>query len=78
MLANTTPGARAAQGSSTDYLTIGWALKRALIGICILAVSVGGIAWLLHATIDPNLDARAEDARASSKPVEVAVPASEI
>jgi hypothetical protein len=33
--------------------TLGWALKRAFLGLFILAVSVAGAAWLLYASIDP-------------------------
>lgn len=33
-----------------------WALRRALLGIFILAIGVGSIAWLTHASIDPALE----------------------
>lgn len=33
-----------------------WALKRALLGTAILVVSIGGLAWLTHAAIDPSLE----------------------
>lgn len=33
---------------------LGWALKRAIIGITILVVMFGGGAWLLYATIEPD------------------------
>lgn len=35
-------------------ITFGWFLKRAIIGIAILVVSIGGMAWLTHASIDPS------------------------
>ncbi len=35
-------------------ITIGWFLKRAIIGIAILVVSIGSMAWLTHASIDPS------------------------
>jgi hypothetical protein len=34
--------------------TLGWALRRALLGVFILSVSVTGAAWLLYASIDPD------------------------
>ena len=37
-----------------------WALRRALAGILILAVTVGGAAWLLYATIDQEAEASTE------------------
>lgn len=39
---------------------LGWALRRALLGLAILAVSIGGAAWLLYAAIDPDVEAGAE------------------
>ncbi|OYW55364.1 MAG: hypothetical protein B7Y80_13770 [Hyphomicrobium sp. 32-62-53] len=33
-----------------------WALRRALLGLLILTVGVGSMAWLTHASIDPNLE----------------------
>jgi hypothetical protein len=37
-------------------VTLGWFLKRTLIGIAILMVAMGGLAWLTYASIDPDLD----------------------
>lgn len=37
--------------------TLRWFVKRAAIGIAILSVSITGMAVLLHAAIDPQLDA---------------------
>ena len=37
-------------------MTFGWVMKRALLGIAILFVSMGSVAWLTYASIDPNLD----------------------
>ena len=34
-----------------------WALRRALLGILILTVGIGAMAWLTHASIDPTLEA---------------------
>ena len=43
-----------------------WALRRTAAGILILAVTVGGAAWLLYATIDQEAEASTE-ARALRK-----------
>lgn len=37
--------------------TASWFIKRAIIGVVILTVSIGSMAVLLHAGIDPRLDA---------------------
>ncbi|MBA3904996.1 MAG: hypothetical protein C0522_15190 [Rhodocyclaceae bacterium] len=37
-------------------VTLKWFLKRTLIGIAILMVAMGGLAWLTYASIDPDLD----------------------
>ncbi len=34
-------------------VTISWFAKRLVLGILILVISIGGLAWLLHAAIDP-------------------------
>jgi len=39
-------------------LTVGWAVRRALLGILILFVSIGGMAWLLHTSIDTTAHAQ--------------------
>jgi hypothetical protein len=36
-----------------------WALRRALLGLLILTVGIGAMAWLTHASIDPTLEAAA-------------------
>mgnify|MGYP001203913256 CR=1 FL=1 len=36
--------------------TLGWFLKRFLVGTAILLVAMGGLAWLTYASIDPALD----------------------
>lgn len=43
-----------------------WALQRALAGVAILAITIGGAAWLLYATIDQEAEAGTE-ARALRK-----------
>ena len=37
-------------------VTLGWVLKRSMIGIAILLVAMGGLGWLTYASIDPDLD----------------------
>lgn len=37
-------------------VTFAWFLKRSLIGIAILMVAMGGLAWLTYASIDPDAD----------------------
>jgi hypothetical protein len=38
-----------------------WALRRSLLGVLILAIGIGGAAWLTHASIDPTLEAAASE-----------------
>ena len=38
-----------------------WALRRSLLGLLILAIGIGGAAWLSHASIDPTLEAAASE-----------------
>lgn len=47
------------QGSFVRPVTLGWFLKRSLIGIAILLIAMGGLAWLTYASIDPDLDSDA-------------------
>ena len=39
--------------------TLGWALRRALLALLILSVTIAGSAWLLYASIDPDEEAGA-------------------
>lgn len=39
-------------------VSVGWFIKRTIIGIFILAITVGGMAWLTYASIDPALELR--------------------
>ncbi|KUO55350.1 MAG: hypothetical protein APF80_05100 [Alphaproteobacteria bacterium BRH_c36] len=51
-----TVGEYEAEASARRHVyTAGWFLKRLAIGILILVCSVGGLAWLTHAAIDPSL-----------------------
>jgi hypothetical protein len=52
----TTTGAAHAAEAPLQPITLGWALKRAVLGIVILAVAMGGVAWLTYASIDPELE----------------------
>jgi len=51
-----TERADVAPGASLRPVTLGWALKRALLGIAILVLAMGSVAWLTYASIDPNLE----------------------
>jgi hypothetical protein len=44
------------QSVPVRQVTLGWFFKRSLIGIAILLVAMGGLAWLTYASIDPDLD----------------------
>lgn len=44
------------QGAPVQQVTLGWFLRRSLLGLVILAVAMGGLAWLTYASIDPDLD----------------------
>ena len=35
-------------------MTFSWVMKRALLGVAILFIAFGGIAWLTYATIEHN------------------------
>lgn len=42
------------QVQPVDRLTLGWALRRAALGLLIMIVGCGGAAWLLYASIEPD------------------------
>ena len=58
MITTTTP-ARVEGGDvvALRVPTLGWALRRTLLALVILVVSVGGAACLLYASIDPEDEA---------------------
>lgn len=64
--------AAAAQDTLARPVTLRWFLKRSLIGIAILMVAMGGLAWLTHASIDPDgdgsLEPRAAKATRAAEP----------
>lgn len=45
---------RAAQAVPQHGATLGWALRRAALGMAILTVTVSALAWLMYATIEPD------------------------
>jgi len=49
--------------------TLGWALRRTALALLILVVAIGGFAWLLYASIDPD-----EESLPAAKPASHAVP----
>jgi hypothetical protein len=51
-----TERAAVAPGVSLRPVTLGWALKRALLGLAIIALAMGSVAWLTYASIDPDLE----------------------
>jgi hypothetical protein len=53
------------QGVPLRPITLAWFLKRSLIGLAILMVAMGGLAWLTYASIDPDLDGVPSTAEAS-------------
>ncbi len=44
----------------TAAFGLGWAIRRAILGLVILTVGVGSLAWLTHASIDPAPDATSQ------------------
>jgi hypothetical protein len=51
-------------------MSLGWVLRRALLGIAILFVTMGGVAWLTYASIDPDLDGRPSEAAKVTTPLQ--------
>jgi type II secretory pathway component PulL len=61
-----------------ETLTLGWALRRALLGLVILFLAMGSLAWLTYASIDPALDQDETPAQATQnlvQPIAVRPPA---
>jgi hypothetical protein len=44
------------------------ALKRAVLGLVILAVTMGGVAWLTYASIEPESDQTAKAVKTQRAP----------
>jgi zona occludens toxin (predicted ATPase) len=57
-----------APGKPVPRLTLGWALRRAMLGLLILFVMFGGGAWLLYSTIEPDRADASETAESSRVP----------
>lgn len=57
----------ALQVAPRTEIGVGWFLKRTVAAVIILCVSIGGVAWLMHASIDPALDANAAETRLSNE-----------
>ena len=45
----------ASKPKQRSHITVLWFLKRLVLGIVILVVSLGGLAWLTHAAIEPAI-----------------------
>lgn len=56
MRSSSTP--TAAQPAAGDTLNLRWAVKRAALGLVILAIVVTGMAFLLYASLDQEAEAR--------------------
>lgn len=57
-----------AQGPFVRPVTLGWFLKRMLVGVAILLIAMGGLAWLTYASIDPDADSDAAPRSARAAP----------
>jgi hypothetical protein len=64
----TTTTERAPAGAQLRPLTLRSALKRALLGIAILAVAMGSVAWLTYASIEPASEREQPKAAKPGKP----------
>lgn len=51
-----------------SHATLGWALRRAILGLLILTAGVAGAACLLYFTIDRDAEARADSDSTPRKP----------
>jgi hypothetical protein len=52
----------------TRPITVGWFVRRSLVGIAILMVAMGGLAWLTYASIDQSLEGAAATSPATAAP----------
>lgn len=53
-MTNTMGSPGASLGARPQIATLGWALRRAALGLLILSITTGVVAWLFYASIDPN------------------------
>ena len=51
--------AQPVQHDALPPVTLGWFLRRTIVGIAILMVAMGGLAWLTYASIEPEEEAAA-------------------
>ena len=70
-MTSSSTGAESRDVRGTTVVNLAWALKRALIGMLILVVAVGGAAWLLYATIEPESADASEGARSEDQAAQV-------
>lgn len=56
MTVSSEPASEAAAAIPFKPITLSWALRRTAMAIVILAVSIGTMAWLIHASIDQDLE----------------------
>lgn len=54
-MTSTTPVASSADRARKKSVAA-WALRQTIVGFLILGVTIGGTAWLLHASIDPAVE----------------------
>ncbi len=59
-----------ADGAGAPLRPLTWrsALKRAVLGLAILTVTMGGVAWLTYASIDPEPDQTAKTVKTQRPP----------
>lgn len=68
------PGTPATERTAQTRSGLRWALRRALLGILILTVCVGGAAWLLYNSIDPAQEAQVFDLEPSQQQITQTTP----
>ena len=54
MSSPTAPDVSADREDEPQLATLGWALRRAALGLLILLLAVAAVAWLFNASIDPE------------------------
>ena len=52
--AERSPPVQPVQVQAVELKTLGWALRRAVLGLAILLIGTGFFAWLLYASIEPD------------------------
>jgi len=59
------------QTAHRSDIGVAWFVKRAIFAVVIWCLSIGGGAWLLHASIDQTLDANAAETLTKEQTVQV-------